>query len=129
MPIIPAKIRNIIAEAERQGIIEQCPPGQDLSDNQKYRKYPARYIRQAHWSITGRCNYKCKHCFMSAPSAKFSEMTHSQIMDIVNQLADCGVINVSLTGGEPLVRSDFLEIVDALLERGIHIRTSTATAH
>ena len=123
LPVIPAKIRSIIAEAERQGLIEKCESGHGLTEIQKYRKYPARYIKQAHWSITGRCNYRCKHCFMSAPSAKFGEMTHAQIMDIVNQLADCGVMNVSLTGGEPLIRDDFMEIVDALLECGIHIRT------
>ena len=123
LPLISDKTRSIIADAQANGIVEPCAPGQALTDIQKYRKYPARYIKQAHWSITGRCNYRCKHCFMSAPSAKFSELPHSTIMDIVNQLGDCGVMNVSLTGGEPLVRPDFLEIVDALLERGIHIRT------
>ena len=34
-----------------------------------------------------------------------------------------GVRKIRLTGGEPLVRRDFLEIVDALLERGIMIPT------
>lgn len=44
-------------------------------------------------------------------------------MSIVQQLIDCGVMEVSLTGGEPLVRKDFLEIVDALLAGGITITT------
>ena len=123
LPIIPQKIRDIITDAANQGVVESCSPGQGLTENQKYKKYPARYIRQAHWSITGKCNYRCKHCFMSSPSAKFDELPHDTIMNTIQQLADCGVMNVSLTGGEPLVRSDFLEIVDALLERGINIRT------
>ncbi|WP_289466325.1 radical SAM protein, partial [Klebsiella pneumoniae] len=73
----------------------------------------ARYIRTAHWSITGRCNYRCKHCYMSAPDAKLGELSHETIMSIVQQLIDCGIYQVSLTGGEPLVRKDFMEIVDA----------------
>ena len=123
LPIIPENIRKITADVLENGIIEQCKPGHTLTENQKYRLFPARYIRQAHWSITGNCNYRCKHCFMSAPDAVLGELPHGTIMDIVNQLGDCGVLNVSLAGGEPLNRSDFLEIVDALLERGIHINT------
>jgi radical SAM protein with 4Fe4S-binding SPASM domain len=60
---------------------------------------------------------------MSAPDAKFGELSHEQIMSIVQQLIDCGVMEVSLTGGEPLVRKDFMEIVDALLAGGIRITT------
>ena len=122
LPAISEETRKIIAQAEKVGVIEQCEPGHGLNEIQKYKKYPARYIRQAHWSITGKCNYKCRHCYMSAPDAKLGELEHEKIMSIVQQLGDCGVMSVSLTGGEPLVRSDFLEIVDALLERNITIR-------
>ena len=78
-------------------------------------------LRLVHWAITGRCNYRCRHCFMSAPEAQFGELSYEQILRIVQELADCGVEIVSLTGGEPLVRRDFLEIVDALCERNIRI--------
>lgn len=60
---------------------------------------------------------------MSAPDAKYGELSHEQIMSIVDQLIGCGVMEVSLTGGEPLVRRDFMEIVDALLAGGIRITT------
>ena len=39
-------------------------------------------------------------------------------MRIVNDLGDCGVLNCSITCGEPLVRPDFWEIIDALRDRG-----------
>ena len=123
LPLVPDKVREIVSDGVKNGIIEPCEPGHGLNKNQEYRKYPARYIRQAHWSITGKCNYRCKHCFLSAPDAKLGEFPHDTIMNIVQQLGDCGVMNVSLTGGEPLIRPDFMEIVDALLERNIRIRT------
>lgn len=121
LPIIPENIRKMIPQIEKNGIIEPCAPGDSIRPEQEYKRYPARYIRTAHWSLTGRCNYRCKHCYMSAPDAKYGELSHEQIMKMIQELADCGVMNVSLTGGEPLLRSDFLEIVDALLERDISI--------
>lgn len=121
LPLIPRELRNMLPVLEKNGIIRTAATGETIRPEQEYRKYPVRYIRTAHWSVTGRCNYRCKHCYMSAPDAKYGEMNHEQIMRMVRELSDCGVMNVSLTGGEPLVRKDFLEIVDALLERGIRI--------
>ena len=42
---------------------------------------------------------------------------------IADSLAECGVYKVGLTGGEPLIRDDFLDIVSALSEREITIIT------
>lgn len=123
LPLIPQDIRDLIALFAQRGWIVPCERGDTIRPEQAYRCYPSRYIRTVHWSITGRCNYRCKHCYMSAPDAKFGELSHEQIMSIVQQLIDCGAMEVSLTGGEPLVRKDFLEIVDALLAGGIRITT------
>lgn len=121
IPLIPKELRDMLPTIEKNGVIRPAAEGETIRAEQEYRKYPARYIRTAHWSVTGRCNYRCRHCYMSAPDAKYGELSHEQIMKMVQELSDCGVMNVSLTGGEPLVRKDFPEIVDALLERGIRI--------
>ena len=121
LPIISEKIRECVKVAETAGVIEPTLTPQSINDKQEYKFYKARYIRQAHFSITGKCNYKCKHCYMSAPDAKYGELSHDVILNIIQQMSDCGIMNVSLTGGEPLVREDFLDIVDALLERDINI--------
>lgn len=123
LPLVPQNLRDCLKELEALGIITPCSRGDRTRPEQAYHKYPARYIRAAHWSITGRCNYRCKHCYMSAPDAKYGELPHEVVMDIVRQLAECGVMTVSLTGGEALVRKDFWDIVDALLENDIRIST------
>ena len=123
LPIIPSKTKEMIATMEKNGFVEARETQSNLLPIQEYRLYPNRYIKTAHWSITGKCNYRCKHCYMSAPDAKLGELSHEDIMDIIRQLADAGVMNVTITGGEPLIRRDFLEIVDALLENGINIQT------
>lgn len=121
MPLVPKALRELLPYFEEQGVILPCKQGDGILAEQEYKRYPGRYIRRAHWSITGRCNYRCKHCYMSASEAKLGELDHDMVMSIVQQLADCGIQSVTLTGGEPLVRKDFLEIVDALLAAGICI--------
>lgn len=60
---------------------------------------------------------------MSAPDAKFGELSHRQVMNIADQIAQCGIREVSLTGGKPPVRKDFMDIVDRLTDGGVHLRT------
>lgn len=123
LPLIAPEIRALLPELEKAGYIRRCAGGEALAPGQAYHRYPARYIQTAHWSITGRCNYRCKHCYMSAPDARLGELDHDTILALVEELAACGIFRVSLTGGEPLLRPDFLEIVDALLARDIQITT------
>ena len=121
LPIIPRATREAIGNLAREGAVVASEKPGALLEDQKYVKYGNRFIRTVHWSVTGRCNYRCKHCYMSAPEAKLGELDHGTMMGIVEQIAQAGVQEVSLTGGEPLVRKDFMALVDALLERRIHI--------
>ena len=58
---------------------------------------------------------------MSAPEAKLGELSHETIMNIIRQIDECGITQVSLTGGEPLIRRGFEEIVRELTKRKIRI--------
>jgi len=65
--------------------------------------------------VTQRCNLHCEHCFMSASSLSGpsdSEMSTEKIFSLLDELKQQGVLSLVLTGGEPFVRSDFLEILD-----------------
>ncbi len=118
---LPEKDRELLESLKKADVIREARLWDFISPEQEYISYPARYKQRAHWSITGACNLKCRHCFMSAPHAKHGSPTHEQIINIADQLAECGVFSVGLTGGEPLIRSDFMEIIDALNEREIGV--------
>ena len=120
-PVFFGERKEALRQLDGIGALERLDEPEELSPDQDYREYPNRFIRQVHWSITGRCNYRCRHCYMSAPHAVLGEPTLEECLNIVDQIADCGVPFVSLTGGEPLVRRDFMQIVDRILERGMHI--------
>lgn len=110
-------------EWEKMGYIRPCDGQKSLLPEQEYRFFPARFKEYVQWSITGRCNYRCRHCFMSAPHAAQGEPTWDQLMTMLDAFERCGVRNLQLTGGEPMVRKDFWDLVDAILERGLTITT------
>ena len=115
--------KKILEGLEKERVIRPARFWELLKPEQMYKQYPARYREEAHWSVTGACNLKCRHCFMSAPHARHGSPSHEEIINVADQLAECGVCRVGITGGEPLIREDFLEIIDAMLEREIGIST------
>ena len=122
-PVILPVYRQLIDLAARHGAVVQSPvPLDGLDERQKYRLHPCKFVSTAHWSITGKCNMYCRHCYLSAPEAKYGEISLDAALEIAGQIADAGIAQVSLTGGEPLVRKDFWEIVDTLKEHDIIIK-------
>ncbi len=87
----------------------------------EYQYFNNRYIPSVQWSITPRCNFRCKHCYMDSPVTECRELTTKECFDIIDQIADCGIINVDLTGGEAMVRSDFWEIIDYLIAKKLRV--------
>jgi len=77
---------NAAAMLER-GSKERCGAGDGIMPAQRYRRYPNRFMQSIYWSITGRCNYRCRHCFMSAPEARYGELSHEAVMDIARAFA------------------------------------------
>lgn len=50
------------------------------------------------------------------------ELSFDSLMHIIDQLDECGIMAVLLTGGEPLIRPDFPEIVKEISRRGMSIQ-------
>ena len=119
----PREIREYFEELVERKIIRPASDSEELEDYQKYRFFDNRFKEEVHFSVTGDCNYRCKHCFMSAPDAKFGIPTTEELFDWIDQMADCGIRKAGITGGEPLVRKDFLQLIRHMQEKGIVITT------
>lgn len=114
--------RAILARYLSEGVIEKLDTPCPISAAQEYRFFPCWRFEVVNWAITGRCNYNCRHCFAAAdlnPNA--AHPSTEQCLAFVNQLASCGIRHVWITGGEPLLRGDFLRIAQALADAGISI--------
>jgi len=71
------------------------------------------------WELTLRCDLACKHCSSRAGRSRPDELTTAEALDVVEQLANLGVLEVTLIGGEAYLREDWLEIVRAIRRRGM----------
>ena len=87
------------------------------------------------WNLTYRCNLACEHCYLDAGGtplvgtenfADRSELGTEECFKVIEEIAafapECVTI---LTGGEPLLRRDILEIVQRAAERGLWVVVGT----
>ncbi len=87
------------------------------------------------WNLTYRCNLACEHCYLDAGGtpmvgtenfADRSELGTDDCFRVIDEIAafapECMTI---LTGGEPLLRRDILEIVRRAAERGLWVVVGT----
>lgn len=79
---------------------------------------------QGQWELTFRCNLKCVHCYVVEDKTK-EELTFKEITNILDQIHEEGCLWLCLTGGEPLVRSDFLDIYTYAKHKGFLITIFT----
>lgn len=78
------------------------------------------------WQFTNACNLRCKHCYASAISETMpDELTTEEAKDLIDELADCGVVAIAFSGGEPLIRKDFFEIANYAKERDFYVSVAT----
>ena len=77
-----------------------------------------------HVDVTYRCNERCEHCYLEHDDR--GEMTTGEIQNLFDQLAEEGVFFLTISGGEPLVRSDWFEIIEyaRALEFNVKLKTN-----
>ena len=79
--------------------------------------------------LTHRCPLQCPYCSNPLELERVArELTTESWLDVVDQLAELGVLQVHLSGGEPTVRRDLADIIRRTAERGIYNNLITSGA-
>ena len=82
----------------------------------------ARSVTYLRLSLTDRCNYRCQYCMPAAGvalSPKAEQLSAEEIVRLVRALQPLGLRRVRLTGGEPTIRRDLIDIVSGLAALGL----------
>jgi radical SAM protein with 4Fe4S-binding SPASM domain len=64
--------------------------------------------------LTSRCNLRCVHCYLGSQEQQHArradEMTTAEVMQLVDQMVAAGTLQLTLTGGDPMMRRDFADV-------------------
>ena len=65
--------------------------------------------------VTADCNLRCKHCYYSGEPATYNpenDIPKEDLCELIDFLVDdLNILNLTLTGGEPFLRKDFIDII------------------
>jgi MoaA/NifB/PqqE/SkfB family radical SAM enzyme len=78
-----------------------------------------------HYGITHRCNLRCRMCEIWSTAAREEELSLPRIQAMAALFSKLGTSVVSLGGGEPALREDLPEIVQAFANGGMEVRVLT----
>jgi radical SAM protein with 4Fe4S-binding SPASM domain len=71
------------------------------------------------WELTLRCDLACRHCGSRAGRARPDELSLPEALELVTQLSELGVREVTLIGGEVYLYCGWLEVVRAVRAAGM----------
>jgi len=71
--------------------------------------------------VTRQCNLNCKHCFSEAGKFWENQLTLLQIEKLSNDLEEIGIFQLTISGGEPFVRPDILDILTILCKKNFDV--------
>jgi len=78
------------------------------------------------YNCTSRCNLKCLHCYSSStPNGHSDELTTTEAMKMLAGLAEANCPVILFSGGEPLLRSDIIELLAEAARIGLRTVIST----
>lgn len=147
--IVEERIKILIEECQRQHKYE-CFREEEISKKDidilvkngvlinnldKYEKIKYKYrlinrhenvgISEVYLHLTQMCNLRCSYCYNALNLNKKDKLTTKLIYDIIDKLSEIGVKKIILTGGEPLLRKDIIQIVSYIKNTGIYVELLT----
>jgi radical SAM protein with 4Fe4S-binding SPASM domain len=73
------------------------------------------------WLSTNACNARCLHCSSASAKRTADELTTAEICRLLRELAEFGVLDLAVSGGEPLVRSDIFTVLECAVQSGLSV--------
>lgn len=67
------------------------------------------------FDITNNCNLRCRHCCVSAgDNTRGRELSTGEIFNVIERMMLFDPDDITISGGEPMIRSDFFEITEKI---------------
>ena len=113
------KIReNLYGEDSSEKIVTLA---REVRKNIEFKTIPEK-LRYLFFKTTNYCNSDCEYCSHAinrVPKEPKFNIPHEVIIRTIEEAAEMGVDAISISGGEPLIRNDIIEIIVKTVECGI----------
>ncbi|UCD72074.1 MAG: radical SAM protein, partial [Syntrophobacterales bacterium] len=113
-------------------MVHSCIPEASIEDyagRLRFNKAEQRVPLAGVLELTFRCNNRCMHCYVNKGAddgrERKKELSYDQMCRILDAIAEEGCLWLLLTGGEPFIRRDFVEIYTYAKRRGFLITLFT----
>ncbi len=83
-------------------------------------------LKEVSIEVTNECSQKCIHCSSDTGTKFNDELSLDEIIDIIGQAKTLGAETLTLSGGEPILRGDILEIIAYGRQNNLEIRLLTS---
>lgn len=77
------------------------------------------------WEVTLKCDLACKHCGSRAGPSRPDELTTDECFNLIHQMAELGVREVTLIGGEAYLREDWHQLAAKITQCGMSASMTT----
>ena len=87
------------------------------------RAQAARVPLDGSIELTHRCNLRCVHCFLGDQGEirkhRHDEMSTEEVETVLDELVEAGTLNLTITGGDPMMRKDFPHLYAYAVRAGL----------
>lgn len=108
-------LSNFFEELENNGVLIRKRVFADDNNclsSQVYRKLLKEgQLHRVLFELTYLCQERCRYCYCVEDKPSKTELTTNEVKRVLDELSDMNVFEIAFTGGDPFVRSDFLEIL------------------
>ncbi|MFT5444982.1 MAG: radical SAM protein with 4Fe4S-binding SPASM domain [Gammaproteobacteria bacterium] len=100
------------------------------TDDEFFADFARRAVQQrvpldASIELTHRCNLRCVHCFLGDQDEirrhRKDELDTDAFKTLLDEMAEAGTLNLTFTGGDPMVRKDFCTLYEYAVHKGFLI--------
>ena len=82
-------------------------------------------LRQVFWNVTSACNFRCGACFSDSGPTAAGELTTDEARKTIRDAVAAGVSDFVISGGEPFLRPDLVELLAYVKQLGAASRIAT----
>lgn len=82
-------------------------------------------LKSIFWNTTYACNFNCEICFTDSGKPSKNELTTGEAYEMLEKARDTGVETIIISGGEPFIRPDMVDLLKGMTGLGIEPRIAS----